>query len=342
MSEQFLIGTYTKKTSKGMYKVTLDNDEGKLTNVALAIPSQKPAYLQVGTDGRVYTVKQVDDQGGVASYSLSDSNAKMLSDVLAAGAPPAYVGLDEERHLLFSANYHTAKVDVFKINPDGTLTQTDSVLHEGATGPQPEQEAPHVHYADLTPDKRLVVCDLGMDLVVVYDVSADGKLTAVSRYKCEDGFGTRHIAFHPNGKYAYLLGELSSKLEVLKYNANNASFTHLQTIKTIPADWTAHNGAAAIRISKDGKFVYTSNRGENTIAVFAIQPDFTVKHIQSISTEGDFPRDFNLSKDESFLLASNQNSDNLTLYKRDATTGKLSLLQKDVACPEPVCVMKWK
>ena len=180
-----------------------------------------------------------------------------------------------------------------------------------------------------------------MDLVVVYDVSADGKLTAVSRYKCEDGFGTRHIAFHPNGKYAYLLGELSSKLEVLKYNAKDASFTHLQTIKTIPADWTAHNGAAAIRISHDGKFVYTSNRGENTIAVFAIQPDFTVKHIQSISTEGDFPRDFNLSKDEHFLLASNQNSDNLTLYKRDAESGKLTLRQKDVACPEPVCVMNW-
>ncbi len=324
-----------------MYAVTLDPVAGKLTDVKLAIPSQKPAYLQVGNDGRVYAVKQVDDQGGVASYSLADDNAKMLSEVLAAGAPPAYVGLDEERQLLFSANYHTAKVDVFKISPDGQLTQTDSVLHEGATGPQPEQEAPHVHYADLTPDKRLVVCDLGMDLVVVYDVSADGKLTAVSRYKCEDGFGTRHIAFHPNGKYAYLLGELSSKLEVLKYNAKDASFTHLQTIKTIPADWTAHNGAAAIRISHDGKFVYTSNRGENTIAVFAIQPDFTVKHIQSISTEGDFPRDFNLSKDEHFLLASNQNSDNLTLYKRDAESGKLTLRQKDVACPEPVCVMNW-
>lgn len=341
MSERFLIGTYTKKTSKGMYAVTLDPVAEKLTDVKLAIPSQKPAYLQVGNDGRVYAVKQVDDQGGVASYSLADDNAKMLSEVLAAGAPPAYVGLDEERQLLFSANYHTAKVDVFKISPDGQLTQTDSVLHEGATGPQPEQEAPHVHYADLTPDKRLVVCDLGMDLVVVYDISADGKLTAVSRYKCEDGFGTRHIAFHPNGKYAYLLGELSSKLEVLKYNAKDASFTHLQTIKTIPADWTAHNGAAAIRISHDGKFVYTSNRGENTIAVFAIQPDFTVKHIQSISTEGDFPRDFNLSKDEHFLLASNQNSDNLTLYKRDAESGKLTLRQKDVACPEPVCVMNW-
>ena len=325
MIEQFLIGTYTKKTSKGIYKVTLDTDQEKITNVELAIPSQKPAYLQVGQDGRIYAIKQVDDKGGVASYSLNDDNAKMLSDILAAGAPPAYVGVDNKRHLLFSANYHTAKIDVFKINEDGTLTQTDSVLHEGATGPEPEQEAPHVHYADLTPDNRLVVCDLGMDLVVVYDVS-----------------DTRHIVFHPNGNYAYLLGELSSKLEVLKYNSKDASFKHLQTLKTIPEDWTAHNGAAAIRISNDGKFVYTSNRGENTIAVFEVQPDFTVKHIQSISTEGDFPRDFNLNQDENYLLASNQNSDNLTLYKRNPSTGKLTLLQKDVSCPEPVCVMKWK
>lgn len=341
MTEQFLIGTYTKKDSKGVYKVTLDPQKEEITNVELAIPSQKPAYLQVGSDKRVYAVKQIDDQGGVASYSLQDNNAKMLSKVLAAGAPPAYVGLDEKRHLLYSANYHTAKVDVFKINADGTLTQTDSVLHQGATGPQPEQDSPHVHFADLTPDQRLVVCDLGMDLVVVYDVSADGKLTAVSRYKSEDGFGSRHIAFHPNGNYAYLLGELSSKLEVLKYNATDGTFSHVQTIKTIPDDWTAHNGAAAIRLSKDGKFIYTSNRGENTIAVFEVQPDFTVKHIQSISTEGDFPRDFNLSSDESFLLASNQNSDNLTLYKRDAETGKLTLLQKDVTCPEPVCVQRF-
>ena len=342
MIEQFLIGTYTKKASKGIYKVTLDTAQEKITNVELAIPSQKPAYLQVGQDDRIYAIKQVDDKGGVASYSLSDDNAKMLSDVLAAGAPPAYIGVDNKRHLLFSANYHTAKIDVFKINEDGTLTQTDSVLHEGTTGPEPEQEAPHVHYADLTPDNRLVVCDLGMDLVVVYDVSDDGKLTAVSLYKCEDGFGTRHIAFHPNGNYAYLLGELSSKLEVLKYNSKDASFKHLQTLKTIPEDWTAHNGAAAIRLSNDGKFVYTSNRGKNTIAVFEVQPDFTVKHIQSISTEGDFPRDFNLNQDENYLLASNQNSDNLTLYKRNPSTGKLTLLQKDVSCPEPVCVMKWK
>ena len=116
MIEQFLIGTYTKKTSKGIYKVTLDTDQEKITNVELAIPSQKPAYLQVGQDGRIYAIKQVDDKGGVASYSLNDDNAKMLSDILAAGAPPAYVGVDNKRHLLFSANYHTAKIDGLKIN----------------------------------------------------------------------------------------------------------------------------------------------------------------------------------------------------------------------------------
>lgn len=341
MTEQFLIGTYTLKDSKGIYKVTLDTDEGKLTDVSLAVPSQKPAYLQVGSDKRVYAVKQDGDSAGVADYSLADGTAKTLSTVLATGPAPAYVGLDEKRHLLYSANYHTANVEVFKIKDDGQLVETDKVTHQGETGPEPEQEAPHVHYADLTPDQRLIVCDLGMDLVVVYNVSDDGKLTAVSRYQFEPGFGTRHLIFHPNGKYVYVLGELSSKLAVLKYNANDASFTHLQTVKTIPTDWTAHNGAAAIRMSKDGKYIYTSNRGENTIAVFAIQPDFTVKHIQSISTEGDFPRDFNLSSDESYLLASNQNTDNLTLYKRDSATGKLTLLQKDVACPEPVCVMRF-
>ncbi|MDO4903346.1 MAG: lactonase family protein [Limosilactobacillus sp.] len=341
MTEQFLIGTYTKKESKGAYMVTLDTDKGELKDVELAIPSQKPAYLQVGPKQRVYAIKQVDDQAGVASYNMVDGKAETISTFLEEGPAPAYVGLDEQRHLLYSANYHTAKTQVFKVAEDGALTLVDSVTHQGETGPEPEQDAPHAHYADLTPDQRLIVCDLGMDLIVVYDVSDEGKLTAVSRFKFEPGFGTRHLIFHPNGKYVYVLGELSSKLAVLKYNDADASFEHLQTIKTIPADWTAHNGAAAIRMSKDGKFIYTSNRGENTIAVFEVQADFTVKHIQSISTEGDFPRDFNLSSDESYLVASNQNTDNLTLYKRDAETGKLTMVQKDVKCPEPVCVQRF-
>lgn len=343
MSEDFLIGTYTKKDSKGMYAVTLDSDQEKLVNDHVIVESEKPAYLQVGSGHLVFAVRQEGDLGGVASYNITNGQSVLVDKSLAAGAPPAYVGLDEKRHLLFSANYHTAEVNVYKISDDGELELTDSVTHQGPTGPAPEQkDGPHPHFADLTPDGRLAVCDLGMDLLVVYNISDDGKLTATSQFKFEPGFGTRHLAFHPNGKYVYVLGELSSKLAVLKYNANDASFSHIQTLKTIPDTWTAHNGAAAIHITKDGRFIYTSNRGENTIAVFAVQPDYTVKHIQSISTEGDFPRDFELSANEDYLVASNQNSDNLSLYARNADNGQLKLLQKDVHSPEPVCVKKWE
>lgn len=341
MTENFLIGTYTLKTSKGLYAVTLDTDQEKLTNVRLIAAQEKPAYLALGPNHLVFVLKQDGEKGGVATYQLADEHAKELDEDLSAGAPPAHVSWDKGRHMIYTANYHKGEIRAYKVSDDGHLTLTDSVVHEGQCGPRPEQDAPHAHYAQLTPDGRLAVCDLGMDLLVTYDVSDDGKLTMAARYQGEPGFGTRHLAFHPNGQYAYLLGELSSKLEVLKYNSADGSFKHLQTIKTIPNDWQAHNGAAAIHLSADGKFVYTSNRGENTIAVFAIQPDFNVKHVQSISTAGDFPRDFELSHDDHYLVASNQLSDNLTLYRRNTTTGLLTAIQSGVACPEPVCVKKW-
>lgn len=341
MNEDFLIGTYTSKTSKGMYAVTLNHDHQQLENVRLVAASQKPAYLQQVGD-RVFAIKQDGDLGGVASYQLKDGQAELIDQKLGAGAPPAYVGYDQDRKLLYSANYHKGTVTVFKVASDGTLTQTDEVTHQGECGPKPEQDAPHAHYADLTPDKRLAVCDLGMDLVVVYDVSDDGKLTQASRYQSEAGFGTRHLVFHPNGQVAYVLGELSSKLEVLKYDADTGSFSHVQTVATISADWTAHNGAAAIHVCHSGRFVYVSNRGENTIAVFEVQPDGRVKHIQSVATAGDFPRDFSLSHDQKFMIVANQNTNDLTLMHRDPATGHLATIQTGVPCPEPVQVLYWK
>lgn len=342
MSEDFLIGTYTQKSSQGIYAVTLDTDNGKLENDRLVVPSQKPAYLQVGDNNIIFAIRQEDNLGGIASYNLNNEKNQLIDKSLSAGAPPAYVGIDRKNHFVFSANYHTAEVKVYRYEEDGTFSETDSVKHQGETGPLPEQkDGAHPHIARLTPDGRLIVCDLGLDLAVIYNLSSDGKLTANSEFKFTPGYGPRHVVFNPNHQFAYVLGELSSKLATFKYNQNKGTLEHIQTVKTIPADWTAHNGAAAIHITKDGRFIYTSNRGENTIAVFAVQEDGTVKHIQSISTEGDFPRDFELSSEENYLLASNQNSDNLTLYSRNSDTGLLTLLQKDVHSPEPVCVKKW-
>lgn len=341
MKERFLIGTYTRKSSQGIYVVTLDHDEQLITQVDHVFSINNSSYLGLSKAKHLYSVVRRNDEGGVMALDLNQRSFQEINEITEAGAPPCYIGVDEERQLIYSGNYHTAVINVFRMNRDGSLSQTDHVTHRGSTGPKTEQDSPHVHYCDLTPDNRLVVCDHGMDLTFVYDISVTGKLSEVSRYQSKAGFAPRHIVFHSNGQIAYLLGELESAIEVLKYDANTAKFTHLQTISTVPSDWDGQKSAAAIHITNDGKFVYASNRGRNTIDVFRVESDFRLSFVQSISTTGVFPRDFELSEDEGYLIAANQETDNLTLYMRNALNGELTLVQKDIAVPEGVCVKRW-
>jgi 6-phosphogluconolactonase len=336
MAQQFVIGTYTKKTSQGIYQVTLDEEQQLLFDANLIIKIGSPTYLAISNNHHLYSVDKQTNHGGVTGFDLNQQPIKQINSLIDPGSSPAYVGIDEQRQLVFTGNYHAGTVCVFKIDKTGSLTKTDEVTHLGLTGPKPEQDAPHVHFTDLTPDKRLVVCDLGMDTTFIYDVSADGKLVMHSRYQSEPGFGSRHIVFHPTLPFAYLLGELSSKIEVLRYH--DGAFEHVQTITTIPTDWISHNGAAAIHISADGQFLYASNRGHNSIVVFKTTENGTLEQIQSISSGGDFPRDFAFDTSQRFLICANQNTDNLTLYTRNAKTGLLTTIQKDFNVPEGVCV----
>lgn len=336
--ERILLGTYTKKTSEGVYEIYLDTDKKELLQPKLVVKEDNPTYLSYSQSANLYAVTKVADQGGIAAYHEKDKQFTHLNTVTEVGAPPCYVTVDEDRQLVYAANYHKGTITSYQIQTDGGLKLVDTVQHTGS-GPDENQQGPHAHYADLTPDHRLVACDLGTDEVYTYDIAASGQLTEVARFTATPGTGPRHIVFHPNRKIAYLFGELASSLVVLSYDESKGTFTELQTLSTIPSDHTGHNGGAAIRISKDGKFVYTSNRGHNSVAVFATSTDGThAELIQHISTEGDFPRDFALDPTEDFAVAANQNTDNLTLYSRDQTTGKLALIQKDVALPECVCV----
>lgn len=335
MQEKILFGTYTKKTSKGIYEAILDTDKRELNSASLVAEVGNPTYLATSKAGKIYSVDKHNDKGGVLVLDNTTHLATKLSQHLISAAP-AYVAVDEERQLLYAGYYHIGLTEVLKIDGDN-LKLVDSVQNEGS-GPREEQKSSHVHFTGLTPDKRLVVVDLGADVVDTFDVSNEGKLTHLFTFKTEAGFGPRHIRFSPDGKFAYLLGELSSQLSVLKYNSNG-SFELIKTVSTIPSDWTSHNGGAAIRVSKDGKFIYTSNRGENTIAVFEVLNNGSdISLIQSISTEGEFPRDFALNSTEEFLVAANQDTDNVSLFSRDATTGKLTLEQKDFEIPEGVRV----
>lgn len=336
MTEKILFGTYTKKASQGIYQAELNLETQSCSQPTLLYPLSNPTYLDFNHYQQLFAVAKAGQQGGIAQIDLTAEPTKITEQLVAPGSAPCYVGIDNQRDLVFSANYHTAVVRVYQAHAHEPFELLSEKKFSGH-GPRPEQEASHIHYADLTPDRRLAVCDLGADRVYTFKVAADGSLIDQQIFETEAGFAPRHLVFHPNGKFAFLVGELSSQVAVLKYSAATGTFIQIQQLSTIPEDWTTHNGAAAVKISTDGKFVYVSNRGHDSLAVFAWN-DQQLQLVQRITVAGSFPRDFAIDPTGKFLLVANQESDNATLFSRSLTSGKLTCLQKDIVLPEGVCV----
>lgn len=333
-------GTYTRESSKGIYRFILDTEKGKLDGVEVAAEVGSPTYLALSADKKhLYSVAQKGDLGGVAAYEIDSESGDLtfINDQLAAGAPPCHLEITEGD--LVTGNYHQGIVDLYRVDERGALgTKVSAVQHEGS-GPHERQESPHVHYTAHTPDgKYIVVADLGTDELVTYQIE-NNELVKVHTLNVKAGSGPRHITFHPNGKTAYLLTELASEVVVLDYDATHGSFTEKQYIAAIPEDFTETNDAGAIHISSDGKFLYTSNRGHNSIAVFSVNQDnFELSFVEHTPTGGEWPRDFILDPSEAYLITANQHTGNLVLFSRDQATGKLTQLDSEVAVPETVCV----
>ncbi|WP_414838775.1 lactonase family protein [Carnobacterium sp. TMP28] len=342
MNETIYLGTYTKRESKGIYTIQLDTVNKKLTHSSFLVQADNPTYLTLSHDKtRLYAISKENEEGALVAFKRDESNELIPSGLVSApGAPPCYVSYDEVRSFIYTANYHKGEVSVLKTNKEGQLTLLDTVKHSGSSIHE-NQQVPHAHYFDLSPDGRYVIaCDLGTDAVYTYAVSDNGKLSEVSRLNVAPGTGPRHLVFHPNQETAYLFGELSSDVLTLRYNLSTGAFTVAQTIPTIPAGYTEFNGGAAIRMSQDGKFVYASNRGHDSIAVFSVSPENNLLSlVEIIPSEGKIPRDFDIDPTGQFIVVAHQDSDNLTLFERNKETGKLSLLQKNVYVPECVCVL---
>ncbi|MBF0786510.1 MULTISPECIES: lactonase family protein [unclassified Streptococcus] len=326
-------GTYTRRVSEGIYVADFNAETGELSNRRLVVAEPNPTYLALSADQFLYSVGTKGNQGGIAAFS---PDLDLINHVVADGAPHCYVSVDEERQLVYGANYHKGQVLVYKRLENGGLELADSQQHEGS-GPHENQASPHVHFADLTPDKYLVTCDLGTDQVITYTVSDQGKLGPLARYQATPGAGPRHIVFHPTAKIAYLICELNSTIEVLIYDGLG-EFELMQTITTLPSDYTGFNGTAAIRISQDGKFLYSSNRGHHSIAIYKVLGDASLELVDIVPSLGKTPRDFILSPDNRFLIVAHQDSDNISVFGRDEETGKLTNLSSDFIVPEAVCI----
>jgi 6-phosphogluconolactonase len=343
-TERYLgyIGTYTKGDSEGIYSFILDAEAGKITDIEPVASLENPTYLTLSNDNKfLYSVAKQGTSGGVASFTINESaGLSPINTVFAEGASPCHVSVDKDSTLLLSANYHMGTADSYSLDKTtgGIQSVLSSITHEGS-GPDHRQEKAHTHYAGFTPDGHYVaVVDLGIDQLITYALD-NGKLTEKSVVHLSAGSGPRHLAFHPNNRYAYLMTEFSSEVIVFRYHAADGSFEQLQAISTLPESFSENNQGSAIHLSKDGKFVYAANRGHNSIAVFRVnQENFELSFIEHTSTEGDWPRDFELDPSGKFLLASNQNSSNLVLFSRDEESGKLTLLQNEIKVPDPVCI----
>lgn len=338
VKEALILGGYTRKNGKGLYQAVLDTDTGSVSTPLPYVDSVAgPTYVAHSQAGFLYTVAAGEGEGGVATIDATGDTPRVLSQLLQPGSSPAHVSVDEDRQLVFASNYHEGRVNVYKIQADGTLANADEATHTGK-GPRPEQDSSHVHYAGLTPDKRLAVVDLGNDTVSVYPLSDEGQLGEPAVTTMPAGFGPRHIVFHPTLPVAYVVGELSSMLAVMDYDAATGMLTPRSVQATIPQDWTAHNGVAAVRISDDGRFLYVSNRGHNSIVSFKLDASGDATRLRFVSTYGEFPRDFAIDPSGHYVLAVNQNSDNGTLYRRDPVNGDLLPLAINIPTPEAVCV----
>lgn len=341
LTKEFIgyVGTYTRKSSRGIYRFELDIEAKELTDVQLAHVTGSPTYLAISkNEKRLYAVAQADEMGGVSSYEIQeDGKLRYMNRKLSKGAPPCHVDIRDQA--LLSGNYHKGTVTWYEINEQGSIhKEITSEEHEGC-GPHERQEKPHVHFTGHTPDgKYVLVVDLGTDELVTY-IKKNQALIKLHTFKTKAGSGPRHIAFHPNGKTAYLLTELSSEVIVLDYKASNGSFIERQVLRVIPEDFTETNDASAIHVSSDGKFVYTANRGHNSIAVFqADETTGNLTFVEYTNTAGEFPRDFTLDPSEAFIVVANQHTGNLVLFERDEQTGKLTKLDSEINVPEAVCV----
>ncbi|WP_059105604.1 lactonase family protein [Shouchella shacheensis] len=337
------IGTYTKGDSKGVYTFTLDSTSGELKGLEAVAELKDPTYVTVSSDGtRLYSVMKDGEAGGVSAFDINEESGALtlLNKEITPDGGPCHVSVNSKRSRLLSANYHSGRITAFDLEENGSIKQTASTAqHEGAGPNEERQEKAHAHFAGFTPDEKYVVAvDLGTDEVILYKID-NGKLTRHFVHETAPGAGPRHIAFHPTEPYAYIMTELSNEVIAVRYDHVPGSLEEVQVVSTLPEGYEDDSIGSAIHLTKDGRFLYVANRGHNSMASFSVNPySGELSFVEHVSTEGDWPRDFHLDPSEEFLVASNQESSNLSVYARNKENGKLSLVNANIPVPHPVCV----
>ncbi len=347
------VGTYTDASSKGIYVSKLDPATGKLSCPELAVETKNPSFLAAHPNGRfLYAIGEMSDSdgkraGAMSAFAIEAKTGKLtlLNQQSSGGDGPCHLTVDRTGRCLLVANYGNGSIAALPLQGDGRLSAPSvSIQHQGSSVNPQRQAGPHAHFITTDPANRLaLVCDLGLDKVLVYRLdAAKASLTAHDppAVAIKAGAGPRHLTFHPNGRLVYVINEIGSSLSAFTWDAERGQLQELQMISTLPEKFTGHSSGAEVQIHPSGRFVYASNRGHDSIAVFAIDAKTTLLTCVGYQpTQGKTPRHFAIDPSGKWLLAENQDSNSIVIFEVDPNTGGLSPTGQVLEVGAPACAV---
>ena len=347
-SHLVFLGTYTRNGSKGIYVVRLDDTTGALSTPVVAAESPDPAWITLSPNKKfLYAIHPSEAQAiGFAVDGRKGTLRPLAASAAAQASPPSHLAVDATGRALLAANYRDGYLASMPIRPDGTLGAPTRIPHEGKGADARRQDRSHVHSVTLSPDNRyVIVADLGVDKIFSYAVDpASAKLTPANPpfVASEPGAGPRHFKFGADGRHAYAINELNSTIAVYDYVAASGTLRPRQVVGTLPVDFSGTNSTAEIRVHPNGKFVYGSNRGHDSIAVFQIDPatgKLGTRPVEVVPTGGKTPRNFALSPDGKWLVCAHQDTPLITVFRVDPASGRLTRTPHLAEVPACVCVL---
>lgn len=347
------VGTYTPKdgASRGIYAIEFDPTAGAFGAPTLAAETPNPTFLAWHPSHHaLYALGNGPDStgqvtGGAVAFAYEAATQKLTPlNARGAGASMAHLATDATGRLLVTASYHGGFLATFPVGDDLKLEQPSGRLSmSGTLGPRSaRQDKPHPHSVTFSPDNRFAyVCDLGLDRVFTFSVdSTRATLTPAGEFATAPGAGPRHSKISADGRFLYTIDELSSTITTFTRDAATGALRFVASVPTLPDDFSGENLCAEIRLHPNGRFVYGSNRGHDSLVVFARDPERgTLTFLQRIPCGGKHPRNFNLSPDGTWLVCANRDSDNLVSFRIDAATGRLTATGHVTAVPQAVCVL---
>jgi len=339
---KMLVGTYTSENSEGVYAVDFNLEDGSLSNKRLVVKTENPSFVTQSKNGESVYVVNENDPGGITSFVWDEKESILIEKetVLSQGAHPCFLELNETKGLLAVANYSSGNIVMYSVKGD-RLLNPQVRTHEGSSVVLPNQASAHAHCSKFGKDnKYLYVADLGIDKIMGYAIDTKNKLgEKFTVLEMDKGDGPRHFVFHPTKPLVFIISELSNTVTVATIDKEAGVFTRIDKKSTLPDGFEGQSYCADIHISQDGKFLYASNRGHNSIAIFYIAENGSINLIATEDVHGDWPRNFKLSPNGAFLLVANQKSDNITVFKVDKATGTLLFTGVDLKISKPVCLL---